>query len=152
MVLMRRNHRDSAWDPLRELETLQSEMSRLFDFSLSRWPEKTWNPAVDIHDTKDNLIVKVDIPGLSKDEIEVTVENGALVIKGEKKREEKSEEEGLIREERYYGTFYRSIQLPTSVDADKVKAASKNGVMTITVPKITSSALSQKQSTKITVS
>ena len=81
MNLIRRNQRNLIWNPFREFETLQDEMDRLFDFSLSRWPGKTaafleggWGPAIDVYDEKDNLIVKADLPGVSKEEIEVTVE------------------------------------------------------------------------------
>lgn len=144
MNLIRRNQNGSPtlWDPFHMLETLQDDMNRLFDFSFSKWPEKStgllqggWSPAIDIYDEKDELIVKADLPGLTKDDIEVTIEGNILTLKGEKKHEEKTKEKDYVREERFYGAFHRAIALPTSVDADKVKAAYKNGVLELTLPK-----------------
>lgn len=142
MTLMKRN-RNQLWKPLGELETLQQEMNRLFDFSIGRWPESSgdfldegiWNPTIDILDAKDHLVVKADIPGITKDEIEVTVQDNNLILKGEKKHEEKSKDKNYIREERYYGSFYRSIPLPANVNSDQVKALYKNGVLELTLPK-----------------
>jgi len=117
-------------------------MNRLFDFSLSRWPEKdtgllegAWSPAIDIYDNRDNILVKADIPGLSKNEIEVSVHNDTLVIRGEKKREEKIKEDEFVRTERFYGSFHRAVTLPSAVDADQVKAVYNNGVLELTLPK-----------------
>lgn len=142
MNLIRRNQKGLAWSPFRELETLQNEMERLFDFSLSKWSNGSrgifgdgWGPAIDLYDEKDNLVVKADLPGLSKDEIEVTIEGDSLVLKGEKKHEEKSKEKDFIREERFYGAFHRSIPLPVSIDSEKITAAYKNGVLELTLPK-----------------
>ena len=141
MNLVRRNQKDLAWRPFNGFETLQNEIERLFDFPFSRWPRTTdlfeggWGPAIDMYDEKDNLIVKADLPGFTKEEIEVTVEDGALILKGEKKHEEKSKDKGSIREERFYGSFYRAIALPVGVDADKVQAIYKNGVVELTLPK-----------------
>ena len=140
-----RRHRNgdlTSWDPFSMLETLQDEMNRLFGLSSSRWPERSagflegsWRPAIDVYDEKDNLIVKADIPGLTKDDIEVTVEGNILTVKGEKKHEDKIKEKDFVREERFYGAFHRAIALPTSVDSEKVKAAYKNGVLELTLPK-----------------
>lgn len=138
MTLMRRNQR--AWDPFRELETLQNEMSRLFDLSLSKrgngdFFEGNWSPAVDIQDARDSIIVKADLPGLNKEDIQVSVEDGQLILKGEKKEERKTEEKGYVRMERTCGAFYRAISLPASIESDKVKATYKNGVLELVLPK-----------------
>lgn len=141
MNLIRREQ-DHEWDPFRQLQTLQDEMSRFFDFSFPRSANRTtgffdhaWMPAIDVCDTKDSVIVKADVPGISKDDIEVTVEGDRLTIKGEKKEERKAESKDFVREERCYGTFHRVISLPASVDANQVKATYKNGVLELTLPK-----------------
>lgn len=142
MSIMRRNQSQGWWNPVSELEKLQQDMGRLFDFSFSRWPERDsglleglWSPAIDIYDSKDHLMVKADIPGLSKDEIEVSVHGDTLTLKGEKKKEEEVKEKDFVRSERFYGAFHRAIKLPVAVDSDRVKASYKNGVLELTLPK-----------------
>ena len=104
-------------------------MNQLFDFSLTRspWGDTTllggqWAPAVDVYDSKDNLLVKAELPGLTKDEIEVSIHDGNLVLKGEKKKDSEIKEEKYFKTERYYGCFFRTIPLPSAVDANKVDA------------------------------
>jgi len=92
-------------------------------------------PALDVYDEKDDLIVKAEIPGLSKDEIDISLEGNTLTIKGEKKKEEEIKEEDYYRCERTFGAFTRSIDLPTEVNAAKVNASFKNGVLEIRLPK-----------------
>jgi HSP20 family protein len=137
-------YRKSDWmvDPFRELENLQDQMNRLFDFSLSgnSLGRSTllggqWAPAIDIYDSKENILVKAELPGLKKDEIEVSIENDQLVIKGEKKKDNQVKEDDYVKTERFYGSFYRTIQLPSSVHTDKVNAAYKDGVLSLTLPK-----------------
>jgi HSP20 family protein len=92
-------------------------------------------PALDVYEQKDDLIVKAEIPGLTKDEIDITLEGNTLMIKGEKKKEEEVKEEDYYRCERTYGAFSRSIDLPVAVQTDKVNASFKNGVLEIRLPK-----------------
>lgn len=92
-------------------------------------------PALDVYEEKDDLILKAEIPGLSKDDIDITIEGNTLTIKGEKKKEEEIKEEDYYRCERTFGAFSRSIDLPTEVKADKVNASFKNGVLEIRLPK-----------------
>ena len=141
MMLIPWRPKELWWDRFNDLEKIQSEINRLFDFN--RWPnsareqgllEGVWSPTIDVYDGKEELLVKADIPGMEKEDIEVVVEDKALVIKGEKKLEQ-SDEKGRVRTERFYGTFYRSISLPSEVDASKVGANYKNGVLEITLPK-----------------
>jgi HSP20 family protein len=130
------------WDPFKDLEAIQNEMNRLFDSSLVRWGDKdrgllegAWSPAVDIFDSKDNVMVKADIPGMTKDEIELSVYGVTLLIKGRKKQEKESEDKGYVRTERFYGAFNRAVRLPAAVDASKVDAKYKNGVLELILPK-----------------
>ncbi|RKY32546.1 MAG: Hsp20/alpha crystallin family protein [Candidatus Omnitrophota bacterium] len=130
------------WDPYRDLEAIQNEMNRMFDSSLVKWGDRdvgllegAWSPAIDIYDSKDNCLVKADIPGMKKDEIEVSVHGDTLIIKGEKKQEKETKEKDFIRTERFYGAFNRAIRLPAAVDAAKVSASYKNGVLELVLPK-----------------
>ena len=132
--------RETGLDLFEDLEDIQREMNRLFDVGFRR-PLKAgnggtlWAPAVDIVDDKDQIKVKADLPGMKKDEIEVNFENDILTIKGEKKEEKEIKEKDCIRSERYYGAFQRSFSLPSSVDASKVNASYKDGVLEIILPK-----------------
>lgn len=137
-------YRKNDWlsNSFSEIESLQREMNRLFDFSLTRnpWGESTllgsqWSPAVDIYDSKDNLLVKADLPGLSKEEIDVSVDHDTLIIKGEKKKESEVKEENYFKTERFYGSFYRTIRLPSDVNSEKVEAKYQDGVLTLVLPK-----------------
>ncbi len=132
----------SSWGPFYELESIPNGMNKLFNLSFSRWPERETSlmksfisPAIDIVDTKDNIIVKADIPGMKKDDLEVSVERDTLVIKGEKKQESEVKEKDYIRSERFYGSFNRAIPLSTEIDTTKVSATYKNGVLELTLPK-----------------
>ncbi|HPB67600.1 MAG TPA: Hsp20/alpha crystallin family protein [Candidatus Omnitrophota bacterium] len=135
--------RENWWlDPFAELENIQKQMNQIFDFSLSRgpWGDATllggqWSPAVDIYDSQDNFLVKADLPGLTKDEIEVSIQNNNLILKGEKKKDGEIKEEDYFRTERFYGSFCRMIPLPDEVDAGKVDAQYQDGVLTLTLPK-----------------
>ena len=132
--------RETGLDPFEDLEDFQREMNRLFNVTLQR-PLKAgnggslWAPAVDIVDEKDQIKVKAELPGMKREEIEVNLENDILTIKGEKKEEKEIKEKDFVRSERYYGAFHRSFSLPASVDASKVNASYKDGVLEITLPK-----------------
>lgn len=127
--------------PFSLIEDLQGDLNRFFDTSLlnlTRSPEDnfgTWLPNTDIHDASDKLVVKSDLPGLSKDDIEVEVKGNTLFIRGEKKLEEESKDHGYLRSERYFGQFERVLPLSEDIDANKVDAQYKDGVLTVTVAK-----------------
>jgi HSP20 family protein len=94
-----------------------------------------WSPALDVSDEKDNLFVTVELPGMKKDEINLSLHDGVLTISGERKHETEKKEGDTFRSERYFGKFHRSVTLPTAVDASKVKASYKDGILTIELPK-----------------
>lgn len=126
-------------DPLREFAVMQDRMNRLFGNVYLRDEDTgmrgNWTPAVDIFETDNHdLVVKAELPGMERENIEVVVENSTLVIKGEKKFANEVKEENYRRVERAYGTFHRSFTLPTTVDATKVSAEFKNGVLTVKLP------------------
>jgi HSP20 family protein len=126
-------------DPLREFAAMQDRMNRLFGNVYLRDEDTSfrgnWVPAVDIFETPNHdLIVRAELPGLNREDIDVTVENGTLVLKGEKKFDAEVKEEQYRRVERAYGTFHRSFTLPNTVDTGKVGADFKNGVLTVKLP------------------
>jgi len=107
------------------------------------WPDRWFRadeldvkaPAVDVFEEKDDIVVKAEIPGMDKDNIQVNLTDHTLTIKGEKKKEEEVKEENYFRSERSYGSFFRTLELPRDVHADKVKATFKNGVLEVRMPK-----------------
>jgi HSP20 family protein len=128
----------SSWSSFDRLASLRDEVNRLFDFS---WPSRDtglfsgWSPALDVFDDKDSLVVKVELPGLKKEEINLSLHEGVLTISGERKRETEKKEGQTFRSERYFGKFQRSVTLPTAVDGNKVSAAYKDGILTVELPK-----------------
>lgn len=126
-------------DPLREIAAMQDRMSRLFGNVYLRDEDTgfrgSWMPAVDIFETENHdLVLKAELPGMTREDIEVTVENSTLVLKGEKKFDQEVKDENYRRIERTYGAFHRSFTLPSTVDASKVSAEFKNGVLTVKLP------------------
>jgi HSP20 family protein len=126
-------------DPLREFAGMQDRLNRLFGNVYLRDEDTgfrgSWVPPVDIFETeKHDLVLRAEVAGMSREDIDVTVENGTIIIKGEKKFDPEVKEEHYRRIERAYGTFHRSFTLPNTVDAAKVTAEYKNGVLTITLP------------------
>ena len=128
-----------VWRPIQELK---KEMDRIWqDFfgkSLApaeKWEGVEWIPAVDVSETEDAVIVKVDVPGVKPEDMEISLVDNVLVIKGEKKREEEEKKENFYKMERFYGSFMRSIQLPCEIEEDKIEASYKDGVLKIVLPK-----------------
>jgi HSP20 family protein len=126
-------------DPFRELAGMQDRMARLFGDVYLRDEDTgfrgTWTPPVDIFETDGHdLVVRAELPGMTREDIEVTVENSTLVLKGTKKFDAEVKEENYRRVERAYGTFHRSFTLPSTVDTSKVSADFRNGVLTVKLP------------------
>ena len=94
-----------------------------------------WNPALDLYEDKDNLYVKVELPGMKREEIDVSLHEGRLSVSGERKSEQKHEDGEVYRAERFFGRFQRTVMLPAPVAAEKVKAQYQEGILTITLPK-----------------
>ena len=109
---------------------MQDEIDRLFET-----PLQAWTPALDVHEDKDGFTIRVEVPGMKREDIVVSLQDGALVIAGERKEEKISEETEVHQQERFYGKFSRALTLPTAVAGDKVKAAYKDGILTVTLPK-----------------
>lgn len=125
------------WQPFSEIDTLRRQMDRLFD-GMTNW-EGTGvaltAPAVELADEGDHLLLKAEIPGIDAQDLDISVMRQAVILKGERRIEEKKEEKGFFRSEFRYGSFARTIPLPTDVQNDKVTADYKDGVLTLTLPK-----------------
>jgi|WetSurMetagenome_2_1015567.scaffolds.fasta_scaffold816403_2 HSP20 family protein len=135
------------WRPLWDTRfpSLRDEMDKMFEefFEKVRFPstrEHSWTPAVDVYETKKDVIVTVDIPGIDPKEVAVSLMEESLTIKGERKKEDDLKDEDLYRSEREFGSFQRLIQLPAEVMADQAKATYVNGVLRIVAPKTQKSA------------
>ena len=116
------------------------EIDRLFEAPLAELTRTSqllsgWTPAIDLYEDKDNVFVKAELPGMNKEDIEVSFHNGTLSVSGERKSEKKHEDAKVYRAERFFGRFQRAVTLPTPVAADKVKAQYQDGILTITLPK-----------------
>jgi HSP20 family protein len=117
------------------------EMDRLFDRFLEPvWPETPalgeWEPKLDVSENKDTITVKAELPGVEQKDISISIQEGVLTIKGEKQAEKEEKDKRHHRIERSYGAFYRSVALPAAVDSSKAAATFKDGVVTITLPKV----------------
>jgi HSP20 family protein len=128
------------WDPIREMLQLQNAVDRLFEAELAStlplWRQSgAWMLPLDVIETDDEFIVKASIPGIHPDELDISLADNVLTIKGEIKSEEESEDVRYHLRERRFGMFQRSISLPVPVDANKVEAVYENGVLTLHIPK-----------------
>jgi HSP20 family protein len=125
------------WDPSREVDTLQSEVNRIFDtfFGGNDVRTRRWVPAMDLVETDDHLVLRADLPGLKRDDVDIEVKDGVLTISGERKAEQEERSEGFYRVERAFGSFSRSLTLPDGVDAQQVSADFTDGVLEVRIPK-----------------
>jgi len=139
MALIRWTPRSDLWNPFTNLADIREEMNRLLDTSFRRMGHGDWEtaftPSVDVIEEKDAFLVKADLPGLSKDDVSVTLQESYLTIKGERKHETETKEAGYHRRERVQGSFLRTLELPATVDAKKIDAHFKDGVLSVRLPK-----------------
>ena len=128
------------WPSIGRLSDLREEIDRLFEMPLagvagtSPWMSG-WTPALDVYEDKDQFVVKAEVPGMKKEDIEVSLHEGSLTVSGERKSEHETDEAGVYRSERFFGRFQRTVDLPTGVDPSRVKADYRDGILTITLPK-----------------
>jgi HSP20 family protein len=127
----------TRWDPWRELGRLQDDVGRMFDDRLGfRAGESLgWTPSVDIYEDEEGLSLRFELAGVEPKDVDIRFENGVLTIKGERKLEREEKKDNYHRVELSYGSFNRSFSLPATLDPEKIKAESKNGVLTVHLPK-----------------
>jgi HSP20 family protein len=129
----------NRFEPSRSTHPLQEQINRMLNDVLERTGEEssltTWAPAVDIFETEHELVVKADLPDVKPEQLDVRVENNILTIRGERKFEKKVNESNYLRVERSYGAFSRSFSLANTVNSDAIKAAYKDGVLSLSIPK-----------------
>jgi HSP20 family protein len=126
------------WDPIRDLARVQEEVARLFDDRLgSRATGESmgWTPACDIFEDAEGVTLRFDLAGVDPKDVDIRFENGLMTLRGERKLEREENKEQYHRVEMSYGAFTRSFSLPGTIDAEKIRAESKNGVLTVHLPK-----------------
>lgn len=134
--------RGNHWDPFAadfpSVQSILKEANELFERALTG--RKSGGPAflaprIEVLDRKDSVVIRAEVPGMEKKDIQLSMEDGSLVIRGETKREHENEKDGVLYSERSYGSFYRSVALPAEVDENNVKASYKDGVLSVTLQK-----------------
>jgi HSP20 family protein len=129
----------TRWDPVQEMMTLREAMSQLFEDSFVRptvaRSGQAFVPALDLSESADGFVVEASLPGLKPEDLEITVENNVLTIKGETRRENEENKRNYHRVERSFGSFQRTIGLPSTVKADQIKASLNNGILRLDIPK-----------------
>jgi HSP20 family protein len=133
--------RIKVWEPFRSFRPVYGEFDKWFDeianaySPVSAATDGTWHPNVDVYETEGSYVLKAELPGVNKEDIKIDISNKTLTLKGEKKFEEKTEKDKYVRIERSYGSFTRTFALSDKVDTENIKAAYRDGVLEITLPK-----------------
>ena len=131
----------TRYDPFRDLRNLQEEVNRLFTGNVGRSFDDegiargSWSPSVDIYENKDHIILEAELPGMNREDFDLSVENNVITLRGERRFEKKDETDNYHRVERAYGSFTRSFTLPNTVTAEGATADYRNGVLRVTLPK-----------------
>jgi HSP20 family protein len=131
----------TRYDPFRDLRNLQEEVNRLFTGNVGRSFEDegiargSWSPSVDIYENKDQIVLEAELPGMKREEFDLSIENNTLTLRGERQFEKKQETDNYHRVERAYGSFTRSFTLPNTVSGEGVTADYRNGVLRVVIPK-----------------
>ena len=129
------------YDPFRDLRSLQDEVNRLFTSNLTRSFDDegiargAWSPSVDIYENKDQIVLEAELPGMNREDFDLSVENNVITLRGERHFEKKDDSDNYHRVERAYGSFTRSFTLPQTVAAEGANAEYRNGVLRVTLPK-----------------
>ena len=128
------------WAPLHQLSSLRDEIDRLFESPFSLLQEKqpfftNWGPALDLYEDKDNVYVRAEVPGVKKDDLEISLHEGTLTLSGERKADKRVEDAEAIRAERFVGRFSRSVALPSPIQGERVTASYRDGILSVILPK-----------------
>lgn len=132
----------TRWEPFREIEDMFRQYSPFFARALRRNGGEgiEWTPVADISETDKEYLIKAELPEVKKEDVKVTLDNGAITISGERRQEKEQKEENEIRVESFYGTFSRTFSLPDNIDAKGIRAETKDGVLRVRIPKTQSAA------------
>ena len=129
----------TRWDPFRDLMSIQNEMNRLFGRTyggdVGESTRGAWTPALDVFETQEKFVITMELPGVSPDDVDISVEDSTLMVRGERKFYSEQQEESFLRIERRFGEFTRSLTLPSTADAESIQASFDQGVLTVEVPK-----------------
>ena len=131
----------TRYDPFRDLRNLQEEVNRLFTGNVGRSYDDegiargSWSPSVDIYEGKDEIVLEAELPGMNREDFELTIENNVITLRGERRFEKKEDTDNYHRVERAYGSFTRSFTLPNTVTGEGASADYRNGVLRVTLPK-----------------
>src|ERR1051325_1033744 len=131
----------NAWSPFRHLSLLRDEIDRLFDSPLNALTNNSqqflngWLPTIDLYDDRDQLVLKAELPGMKKEDIDISLHGDVLTLSGERKEQEVFDKAETYRAERFLGRFQRSVTLPFAVDSKKVQASYRDWILTVTLPK-----------------
>ncbi|MGK7872254.1 MAG: Hsp20/alpha crystallin family protein [Xenococcaceae cyanobacterium] len=128
------------WQPFQEMEHLRRQMDQMFDeltgFNRGYETIAGWKPAVELEEIEDRLILRAEVPGIEAKDLDIDVSRDAVAIRGEHRYGKKTEDKGFFRSELRYGKFERIINLPVEIEQEKVQAEFKNGILTLTLPKV----------------
>lgn len=129
----------TRWDPFRDLMSIQNEMNRLFGRTyggdVGETTRGAWTPALDVFETQEKFVITMELPGVSPDDVDISVEDSTLMVRGERRFYNEQQEESFLRIERRFGEFTRSLTLPSTADAESIQASFDQGLLTIEVPK-----------------
>jgi HSP20 family protein len=131
----------TRYDPFRDLRNLQEEVNRLFTGNIGRTYDDegiargSWQPSVDIYENKDHIVLEAELPGMNREEFDLSIENNVITLRGERRFEKRDDTDNYHRVERAYGSFTRSFTLPNTVSAEGANAEYRNGVLRVTIPK-----------------
>ena len=129
----------TRWDPFRDLMSIQNEMNRLFGRTyggdVGETSRGAWTPSLDVYETQEKFVITMELPGVSPDDVDISVEDSTLVVRGERKFYREQDQDSFLRIERRFGEFTRSLTLPSTADAEGIQASFDQGVLTIEVPK-----------------
>ncbi len=132
-------NQQGVWSPMDQLSRLRQEINRFFEMPMGETSTapmfEGWSPAVDVFEDKDAITIKAEMPGMKKEDIDISLEGNTLYISGERREEKQTGQGATFRSERYFGKFYRTVDLPAPVDSSKVNAKYQDGILTMTLPK-----------------
>jgi len=131
----------TRYDPFRDLRSLQDEVNRLFTGNIGRTFDDegiargSWQPSVDIYENKDQIVLEAELPGMNREDFDLSIENNVITLRGERRFEKKEDTDNYHRVERAYGSFTRSFTLPNTITGEGATADYRNGVLRVTIPK-----------------